>query len=101
MGNSSSGSSTFATQLHVVTVTIMEPKERYSATDVYGGITENVICAGVSNEGKDFCQGVSSGPLAVRGQLVGIVLWGGGCSEALYPGVADRWSFITEQIGVN
>jgi secreted trypsin-like serine protease len=74
-GEIASGSSTIATQLGVVAVTIMAPEECYNATDIHGEITENVICVGVSNCGKEACQGVFGRPVAVCGQLVGTVSW--------------------------
>jgi trypsin len=64
-----------------------------------------MICAAVAGGGKDACQGDSGGPLAVEGVLVGIVSWGVGCAEPLYPGVysnvATLKSFVTQQTGVN
>ena len=72
---------------------------------MFGGITENMICAAVPGGGKDACQGDSGGPLVVEGKLAGIVSWGDGCAEPLFPGVysnvATLKSFITEQTGVN
>jgi trypsin len=53
-----------------------------------------MICAGVTNGGKDSCQGDSGGPLfdeATRKQ-VGVVSWGIGCADRRYPGVYSRLS---------
>jgi trypsin len=104
-GTLSSGSSSLPTQLQAVTVNIVSASQCDSAYADYGGITENMICAGVTGGGKDACQGDSGGPLAVAGSLVGIVSWGVGCAEASYPGVysnvAALKSFVTEETGVN
>ncbi|XP_055856091.1 trypsin beta-like [Episyrphus balteatus] len=50
-------------------------------------ITENMICAGATNGGKDACQGDSGGPLVCNKALVGAVSFGDGCGRAEYPGV--------------
>jgi trypsin len=98
------GDSDLPLQLQAVDVNITSRAECNNAYDIYGGITENMICAAVPGGGKDACQGDSGGPLVVDGQLVGIVSWGVGCAEADYPGVysnaAALRSFVTEQTGV-
>jgi trypsin len=94
----------FPSQLQAVEVYITSRAACNSAYVDYGGITANMICAGVSGGGKDSCQGDSGGPLFAGGQLVGIVSWGVGCAEAEYPGVysnvAILRSFITQVTGV-
>jgi trypsin len=92
-------------QLQAVEVDIISHEKCDSAYAGYGGITENMICAGVPVGGKDACQGDSGGPLVVGDLLVGIVSWGLSCALADFPGVysnvATLKSFITNTTGVN
>jgi trypsin len=104
-GTLSSGSSSLPIRLQAVVVPIVPREECNEAYAAYGGITGNMICAAVTGGGKDACQGDSGGPMAVDGVLTGLVSWGAGCAEPLYPGVysnvASLRSFITQQTGVN
>ncbi|KAJ9597877.1 hypothetical protein L9F63_011243, partial [Diploptera punctata] len=52
-----------------------------------GGITNNMICAGFEQGGKDACTGDVGGALVVEGKLVGIVSFGYHCGDPDYPGV--------------
>jgi len=103
-GTLTAGGSTLPSQLQAVEVNITSRAACNSAYAAYGGITVNMICAGVTGGGKDACQGDSGGPLVVGDQLVGIVSWGMGCALADYPGVytnvATLKSFITDTTGV-
>ncbi|KAM6449601.1 serine protease 27-like isoform 1-T2 [Liasis olivaceus] len=67
-----------------------------------GAIKHNMICAGSPNSGKDSCQGDSGGPLACQLQgrwtQAGIVSWGIGCANKLYPGVYTSVPFYADWI---
>ncbi|XP_035208066.1 serine proteinase stubble-like [Stegodyphus dumicola] len=58
------------------------------------GITENMLCAGSPNGGKDACQGDSGGPLTSmengRYTQVGIVSFGYKCGDKEFPGVYTK-----------
>ncbi|XP_042248354.1 serine protease 30-like [Thunnus maccoyii] len=63
----------------------------------YGGIiTDNMICAGLREGGKDSCQGDSGGPMVTKTGSVwvqaGVVSFGAGCAQPNIPGVYARVS---------
>uniref|UniRef100_A0A668UG57 Peptidase S1 domain-containing protein n=1 Tax=Oreochromis aureus TaxID=47969 RepID=A0A668UG57_OREAU len=62
----------------------------------FAEITENMICAGLKEGGKDSCQGDSGGPLVTKKDSVwvqsGVVSFGYGCALPNRPGVYARVS---------
>ncbi|KAG1968473.1 serine protease 60.1 [Pimephales promelas] len=72
-------------------------------------ITDNMMCAGVLEGGKDSCQGDSGGPMVSKQGSVwiqsGVVSFGIGCADKDFPGVYARVSkyqaWINEQITTN
>ncbi|XP_030592399.1 trypsin-like isoform X2 [Archocentrus centrarchus] len=78
-------------------------------TDYSGGITSNMICAGLTQGGKDSCQGDSGGPMVSKNSAIwvqaGVVSFGKGCAEPNFPGVYARvseyQSWINSQITTN
>ncbi|XP_045898661.1 serine protease 27-like [Micropterus dolomieu] len=76
----------------------------------YGGkITNNMICAGVTQGGKGICDGDSGGPLVTKNGSVwvqaGVVSFGRGCALPNVPGVYTRvsqyQSWIDRQISIS
>ncbi|XP_022124821.2 trypsin-7 [Pieris rapae] len=93
-GTTEEGGSVSST-LQEVHVPILSNSECRETT--YGSrITENMICAGYDEGGRDACQGDSGGPLHVRNttteayEVVGVVSWGEGCARPGRPGVYSR-----------
>lgn len=85
--------------LRAVTVPYVDHQKCDEAYNGFGGITEQMICAGNLNDGgKDACQGDSGGPLVYNSIFFGVVSWGFGCAKPSYPGVYSKVSAVRDWI---
>ncbi len=107
-GNQSSTGEEFPNKLFQVEVPLVTNQQcarNYAVENI--DITENMICAGFKQGGKDSCQGDSGGPLLYQldgtWQQVGIVSFGQGCALPDFPGVYARVGkyndWVNKQIG--
>lgn len=68
-------------------------------------VNDAMICAGLSQGGKDSCQGDSGGPFVLKGTLHGVVSFGVGCARPGLPGVYTRvssyLSWISQTVKAN
>uniref|UniRef100_A0AAY5ETF5 Coagulation factor VII, like n=1 Tax=Electrophorus electricus TaxID=8005 RepID=A0AAY5ETF5_ELEEL len=68
-------------------------------------VTNNMLCAGYREGGRDACQGDSGGPLVTKYNttwfLTGIVSWGKGCARANMYGIYTRVAVFVEWITNN
>uniref|UniRef100_A0A669F286 Serine protease 27-like n=1 Tax=Oreochromis niloticus TaxID=8128 RepID=A0A669F286_ORENI len=95
-GTLSSGGSTPET-LQEVNVPIVGNNECKCDLQNFVAITDNMICAGLQEGGKDSCQGDSGGPLVTKNDMgiwiqSGVVSFGDGCALPNKPGVYARVS---------
>ncbi|KAF1597368.1 UNVERIFIED_CONTAM: Trypsin I-P1, partial [Eudyptes pachyrhynchus] len=87
-GNTLSDANPYPDTLQCLKAPVLSSRK---CTEAYPGkITENMICVGFLEGGKDSCQGDSGGPVVCNGQLQGIVSWGIGCAQKGYPGVYTK-----------
>lgn len=92
--------SDYPNELQQVSVPIVENQ---TCETVYPGyITDNMLCAGYAEGGKDSCAGDSGGPLMVQieneWQHAGIISWGNGCALPYSYGVNTRTSEFSDFI---
>ncbi|XP_066457438.1 anionic trypsin-like isoform X1 [Eleutherodactylus coqui] len=84
-GNTLINGVNFPDLLQCLDIPILSDKD---CRDSYPGlITDNMICAGFLEGGKDACLGDAGGPLVCNGELEGIISWGFGCAQSGKPGV--------------
>jgi len=104
----SSGTPSYPPRLREVNVPIVSYAQ-CTATGAYAPsqITNDMVCAGYKEGGKDSCQGDSGGPYFVRSGtadvLLGVVSWGEGCAlpnkYGVYSRVFESYSWIRGVIG--
>ena len=94
--------------LRNVTVQLVSNKVCNGLGSYSGGITDQMICAGFPEGGKDSCQGDSGGPLVVPDQAggfaqAGIVSFGEGCGRpnkfGVYTNVSVIQQWVSSKIG--
>lgn len=91
-------------QLQEVDVPIVDTAECRLAYEAEGHpFTDNMICAGYPEGGRDTCYGDSGGPLTINidGQdySLGIVSWGAGlCAQPGFPGVYTRTASVSSWV---
>ncbi|NXP16186.1 TRY1 protein, partial [Thinocorus orbignyianus] len=102
-GNTLSNGNNYPDDLQCLNAPVLSDTECKAAYP--GQITQNMMCVGYLEGGKDSCQGDSGGPVVCNGELQGIVSWGLGCAQKGYPGVYTKVcnyvSWIQETIAVN
>ncbi|XP_069685397.1 trypsin-1-like [Periplaneta americana] len=84
--------------LKQVAVPVVSAHSCNTSYATYGGITDNMLCAGYNEGGVDACQGDTGGPLVANGHLIGIVSWGAGCGHVNFPGVYTKVSAYRDWI---
>lgn len=89
--------------LQYVAIKVVDRKqcrEKYSIRKFDKFIHDNVLCAGGKKK-KGTCKGDSGGPLAVKGELVGVVSWGIPCALGypdVFASVYDHLEWIKKNI---
>lgn len=90
----------FPEALNEVELPLVSPATCRAAYPFEFGASENPLCAGFVEGGKDSCQGDSGGPLIIEQDgtpyLVGVVSWGYGCARAGSYGVYSNVSAYTD-----
>ena len=91
--------------LNEVAVRIIEKEQCENIhSDYQGQLSDEMICAGYKEGGRDACLGDSGGPLACQIEengpyvLYGITSWGIGCGDPLHPGVYTRVTALMDWV---
>ena len=91
--------------LNEVAVRIIEKDQCENIhSDYQGQLSDEMICAGYKEGGRDACLGDSGGPLACQIEengpyvLYGITSWGIGCGDPLHPGVYTRVTALMDWV---
>ncbi len=106
-GAISKNATKFPSELYEVELPLVDRKICEAIYNQNGKIefTENMICAGYSQGGKDTCKGDSGGPLMARTdgyyQQIGITSWGISCAEPGLYGAYTRLSRYKDWIASN
>ena len=86
--------------LHEVEVTVFEDS---NCGAMNASMTDDMLCAGLNEGGKDACQGDSGGPLVAADKdqnnaqsLIGVVSWGKGCAAPDALGMYAEVSHFTD-----
>lgn len=87
----------YSDKLRSVRIPILD-KNDCQAAYKYEVITNNMVCAGAKEGGKDMCRGDSGGPLIYKNKQIGIVSWGYECGSPSYPGVYTSVPAVKEWI---
>ncbi|NEX16040.1 MAG: hypothetical protein C1943_05245 [Halochromatium sp.] len=101
--NANGSEESIAQTLQEVSVPYMDTEACRETGYSPSAITDNMICAGLPEGGKDACFGDSGGPLVVSDtqggyRLAGIVSFGNRCARANFPGVYTRVARYTDWI---
>ena len=91
--------------LNEVAVRLIEKEQCENIhSDYQGQLSDEMICAGYKEGGRDACLGDSGGPLACQIEengpyvLYGITSWGIGCGDPLHPGVYTRVTALMDWV---
>ncbi|XP_053547789.1 trypsin [Bombina bombina] len=87
-GNTQSNEDNYPDLLQCLVAPVLSDQQCHDAYP--GQITDNMICVGYLEGGKDSCQGDSGGPVVCNGELQGVVSWGIGCALPGKPGVYTK-----------
>ena len=91
--------------LNEVAVRLIEKEQCENIhSDYQGQLSDEMLCAGYKEGGRDACLGDSGGPLACQIEengpyvLYGITSWGIGCGDPLHPGVYTRVTALMDWV---